>query len=171
MRAGGGAKSRQQRKPQRNQQGQRQPKRPHQSHRSYGVRTGTGLCKSSRGSRAPYSRQRPSSCWEIDATGARRRGRFSGRPERGQGHVTHPAPETRCLRHKGYGILLCSRASSRSCHYFPGAKFLTRFINCSAPSKVEGIFSSDPTMLEKIIASNLFRSSLLFFLASMANFV
>jgi len=36
------------------------------------------------------------------------RGCFPVRPERGQGHVRGAAPETRCLRHKGYGVLLCS---------------------------------------------------------------
>lgn len=41
-------------------------------------------------------------------TEARSRGRFSGRPETRQGHVTHSAPESRCLRHKGSGVLLCS---------------------------------------------------------------
>lgn len=54
-------------------------------------------------------------------TEARSRGRFSGRPETRQGHVTHIAPERRCLRHKGYGVLLCSgegagAGARKQCH-------------------------------------------------------
>lgn len=47
-------------------------------------------------------------------TEARSRGRSVGRPESKQGHVRDTAPETRCLRHKGYGVLLCSSASAKA---------------------------------------------------------